>query len=656
MKRAARASSTANRPQTKVLPDKPGADRVVYWHVTLLAFLAFAVFAGTLHAGFVWDDKRQIVRNLALRDPHAIPRFFTTGVWGLLDSHFLANYYRPVMYVMYSAIYRLFGPQAGSFHLASIVFHTLATVMVYLLTLRLLRASRMALIAGLIFAVHPIHTEAVAWIAALPELTMTFLYLLAFYFYLKAEEARGTALPWRIASLLTFFVALLSKEMAFTLPLVLMVYECLYLKKRFADGMRRVAWYLIPAGVCLAMRFHALEGFAPLYRFPEMSSSEFVLSAIALVGQYWWKLFVPVRLNAFYVFEPSRSLLEPRVALALLAEAGLGWAMWRLWRSGNRQWFSIAWVFVTLLPVLDVHGVGLNVFAERYLYLPSLGFCWLIAYLLLKIKKRGLATGLAVALAALFSARTVARAEVWDNEVDLYTNTLKESPSAAFVHNGFGVVLEERGRTAEAREEFLTALRLEPGYGDAHRSLADLYSEAGLLDEAIAEFRLALQVNPEDPVLRDHLGYVLYLKGEKEYLKGETDSAITQFNEAIRFKPDQFETYKSLGMIYSQRGEVEQAMRCYRKCADLRPTCEVSIDLTALYMRRDLLDDAVRELGEAVRREPGCAEAQYDLGVVYSRKGQIDQAIEQFRKFLSIRPGDGQARASLKAALERKEK
>lgn len=330
--------------------------------------------------------------------------------------------------------------------------------------------------------------------------------------------------------------------------------------------------------------------------------------------------------------------------------------MWRLWKSGNRIWFSIGWVFVTLLPVLYVNGVGLNVFAERYLYLPSLGFCWLIAHLLLKVKKRGLATGLALALTALFSARTVARAEVWNNEVDLYTTTLKESPSAAFVHNGFGVVLEEKGRIAEAREEFLTALRLQPGYGDAHRSLADLYSEAGLFDEAIAEFRLALRVNPEDPVLRNHLGYVLHLNGEKEYLKGETDSAITQFNEAIRFKPDLFEAYNKLGMIYFQRGAVEQAIQCYRKCVAIHPACEVSLKLAVLYVQRGLLDDALWELGEAVRREPGCAEAQYDLGVVYSRKGQFDQAIEQFRKFLSIRPDDTEGRASLQAAIERKER
>jgi tetratricopeptide (TPR) repeat protein len=645
--RARPGGNPATRPGAKALPDEPRPDRVVYWHVILIACLAFAVFAATLHAGFVWDDKMQVVRNQALKDLHSFPRFFTTGVWGLLYSHIVANYYRPIMYVLYSVIFHLFGLHAGGFHLASVVLHVLDTVLVYLVTLRLFRSSRMALIAGLIFAVHPVHTEAVAWIAAVPELIFTFFYLLAFYFYLKAEEARGSAWLWRMASLLLFFVSLLSKEMAFTLPLLLIVYEYLYLKKRFADGMRRVAWYFIPAGVCLAMRFHALKGFAPMHKFTEMSPYEFVLSVVALVGQYWWKLVAPVRLNAFYVFEPSRSVLDPQVWLALAAEAGLGWAMWRLWRSGNTQWFSIAWVFLTLIPVLYINGVGLNAFTERYLYLPSMGFCWLIAYLLPRIRRKGLATALAVVLTALFSARTVARAEVWNNEFDLDSNAVEESPSSFLMHNQLGVALVEKGRIAEARDEFLTTLRLAPDNGDAHQNLADLYVDSRNFDEAVAEYRLALGVKPEDPVLRTHLGYALFLKGE-------TDSAIVQLNEGLRIQPEYYDAYKYLGMAHYRRGATEEAIRCFRKCKAIRPSCEASGNLGSLYAHRGLLDDAVREFQEAERIDPGCVEAYYNLGTAYSLKGQFDQAIEQFREVLSLRPGDADAQAGLEAALERK--
>lgn len=638
---------SATRPNTEALPDAPPAGRAVYWHVILIACLAFAVFAGTLRAGFVWDDSAQIVKNSALKDLHNIPRFFTTGVWDLLYSHAVANYYRPIMYVMYALVYHLFGPQATTFHLLNVLFHALDAVLVYLLTLRLFRASRMALITGLIFAVHPIHTEAVAWIAALPELVFTCFYLLAFYFYLKSQEAPSTALGWRIASVLAFFVSLLSKEMAFTLPLLLMAYECLHLGQRFAKAMRRVVWYLIPAGVCLVMRFHALSGIAPLHQFSEMPSYQFALSVVALVGQYWWKLLAPIRLNAFYVFLPNRSVFDPHVSLALAAEAGLAWAMWKLRRSGNRQWFSIAWVFLTLVPVLYVHGVGLNVFTERYLYLPSVGFCWLIAYLLLKVPKRGLAAGLLVALTALLSARTVVRAQVWNNEYDLDVNAVKESPSAFEMHNQLGVTLAANKRYAEARQELLISVQLQPDYADGHQNLAEVDVDLGSIDEALAEYRAALPLKADDAVLRNDFGYALYIKGD-------TDSAIAQFKEAIRLKPDRFEPYKNLGEIYYQRKAVDQALWCYQKCAVLRPGCKVNVNLASLYVQKGLLDDAVREFKQAAKAEPSCAEAYYDLGAIYSQKGQFDQAAEQFRKVLSIHPNDIQARAFLQAALERR--
>jgi tetratricopeptide (TPR) repeat protein/predicted secreted protein len=641
------AENSRTGPVAEALPEPSAADRAVLWHVVLIAFLAFAVFAGTLRAGFVWDDSAQIVKNEALKNLHSIPRFFTSGVWDLLYSHAVANYYRPIMYVMYALVYHLAGLQAGAFHLLNVIFHVLDAVLVYLLTLRLFRTSRMALIAGLIFAVHPVHTEAVAWIAALPELIFTCFYLLAFCFYLKAEETPGRALWWRIASVLAFSVSLLSKEMAYTLPLVLMAYGCLHLKKRFVDAMRPLAWYLIPAGVCLAARFHALRGLAPLYQFPEITVYQFWLSVIALVGQYWWKLAAPIRLNAFYVFEPSRSVFDPRVSLAFAAEAALGWAMWKLWRSGNRQWFSIAWVFLTLLPALYIHGVGLNVFTERYLYLPSLGFCWLIACLLLKLRKRRLATGLLVALIALFVVRTAVRAQVWNNEFDLDANAVQESPTAFEMHNQLGVALAGKKRFAEARAELLISVRLQPDYADGHQNLAEVDVDLGALDEAIAEYRLALPLKPDDAVLRNDFGYALYLKGDM-------DSAISQFKEAVRLKPDRFEPYKNLGEIYYQRRAVDEALWCYRKCAALRPGCKVNVNLASLYVQRGLLDDAVREFQEAARIEPGCAEAYYDLGAIYSQKGQWDRAIEEFRRALSLHPGDTQARANLELALKRK--
>src|SRR5882762_6051039 len=162
-------SPPANRrrgPKSSSLKGKQNGPK--YWHILLVAGAALAVYLSTLWGEFVWDDRFQIVENPAIKDFHFVPKFFTTGVWTLISPTHLTNYYRPVMFVAYLATYYLFGLHPAGFHFVNITFNALVALMVYALALRLFQRGELALIAGLIFAVHPIHAEAVAWIASLP--------------------------------------------------------------------------------------------------------------------------------------------------------------------------------------------------------------------------------------------------------------------------------------------------------------------------------------------------------------------------------------------------------------------------------------------------------------------------------------------------------
>src|SRR5262249_23551475 len=156
-----------------------------YWHLLVIAAVAFAVYLNTLSADFVWDDRFQVVQNPVIKDPYLVPKFFTTGVWTLISPTHPTNYYRPTMFVSYLITYHLFGLNPAGFHFVNIACNALVALMVYALTLRLFERSEIALIAGLLFAVHPIHTEAVAWVASVPELLTSFFYVLSFYLYLR---------------------------------------------------------------------------------------------------------------------------------------------------------------------------------------------------------------------------------------------------------------------------------------------------------------------------------------------------------------------------------------------------------------------------------------------------------------------------------------
>jgi len=643
--------------KTAAAPDQE--IRSVYWQIAVIACLAVTVYLATFSYEFVWDDRPQITQNPVIKDIHFLPKFFTSGVWGLINydlahSRPPSNYYRPLMYVSYLATYYMFGLNAGWFHFVNTLFHALTTIMVYLVALRFFRQPGLAFAAGLVFAVHPIHTEAVAWIACLPELSMAFFYLLSFYLYMGADTAPGRKhANWKlIASVLCFGLSLLSKEMAFTLPLILVGYEHFVLKRSLTDGFRRYVWYFVTAGVCFALRYYALSGFAPLQRFVDITGPELALSVFALIGRYWWKLFIPARLNAFYLFEPSRSVLDGEVLLALAIIAGLGWAAWKLWKKENRLWFSIAWVFVTLLPVLYLQGVGFNVFTARYLYLPSVGFSLIVAYAFQKLREAGptartsAVLGLSAFL-ALFSYQTVARAAVWKDSISLFSETLRVSPGAYLIHNELGVALAEKGKIAEAREHFASAGQLEPGYADAHDNLGGVYLTEKNLEGAAAEYRLALRTKSWDPGLHNKLGYVLYLNRKP-------DLALKELLESVRLKPEQSEAYLTLGAIYLEGGFLDRAIESYRKSVSIRPSAEGHTNLGTLYMKTNNLDAALKEFSEAARLQPNSSDMHYNLGTVYSRKGLLEEAVGEFRQAVSLNPSDTEAQASLKNAIDRK--
>jgi tetratricopeptide (TPR) repeat protein len=642
--------------------------------------VALAVYLGTLAAGFVWDDRFQIVQNPVIKDLRFVPRFFTTGVWTLISPDHPTNYYRPLQFVSYLGTYQLFGLSAPAFHLVNVVLNVLVTLMVYAVARRLFRRDDVALTTGLLFAVHPAHTEAVAWLASVPELLMCLFYLLAFYSYVRAGAAGDAAARWRLASLVAFALALLSKEMALTLPLLLVLQEHGVARSGLRQGVRRYAAYFAVAGAYLGLRTWALGGLAPVEKLADMTLSRFVLSDIVLMGQYWWTLVVPVKLNAFHVFVPSDSVLDGRVLLAAGTLAALGVLMVGLARAGSALWLPIAWVVVTLLPVLYIKGVGANVFAERYLYLPSVGFSLALAaafHALTRKLSRPLARAARGALAlllVLLSIQTVRRAEVWKDEIALFTDTLARSPSVYPIRNFLGIALLEEGRLSQAREQFVANQTLDPDNEQGFRNEAAVDLKEGRLDEAATAYRRAVQRKPDDPSLHQDLGVVLLRKGDR-------GGAIPEFEEALRLNPGLVAVHTTLGEIYLQTGAVDLAIRHHLAAMSAAPTAaghfalgylfarkgspdlavkhyqeairlnprhaEAHNNLGALYLQQRRLDDALREFEEAVSANPVYPEALNNLGTAYYHKGRMDQAIEQYTKALAIAPGYTEARDNL---------
>jgi tetratricopeptide (TPR) repeat protein len=403
-----------------------------------------------------------------------------------------------------------------------------------------------------LFATNPIHTEAVTWVAGLPEVSFTFFCLLSFYFYLPRNEGLRGAYPLSIAA---FLLAAFCKETALILPLILIAYDLTLgpTGDRVYDRLKRMVPYIVIAGLYLILRFHAVGALAPLRRHPELGSTQCLVNVFPLLTGYLAKLVYPVNLNAFHVLHPLRSIFETKGVLSLTAVAALAVLVFLMFERNKKVCFLCVLTVVPLLPVLYIPALGENTFAERYLYMPSLGFAMLLSLLpglAGRDKPRRIAalTVLLLAVVGLYSIGTVGRNPVWKDNYALWTDTIAKSPDAALPHLLFADTLfSERGEIGKAIEQYRISLKLDPDNAMAHTNLGLAYAEKGWIDLAIGEYRTALRLQPDSAQAYNNLG-LAYKK------LGWLGEAIKYYQIALKLRPDQPGVYYNLANVYEMMG------------------------------------------------------------------------------------------------------
>src|SRR5277367_5479774 len=351
---------------------------------TLVAILLLVVcvcYGNVLLNSFVYDDGQQILRNPYVKSWKFVPQIFGTTVWSFVGRAGTTNYYRPLMTFSYLVLWKIFGPMPFGFHLFSLIMQCAVVVMMFYAGRRLFQDDRIAWFAALLFAVHPIHTEAVAWIAALPDLEAGFLLMLALW--LLAAPGRK---DWKaeLGVTLCFCLALLCKEPALMFAPLAVAFEHLAAADRAQTTLRqkmlRYAPLCVAGAAYLLLRVALFGNVAPVLQHPKISWPEAIYSAFSLIVKYARLLLWPSRLSAFHPFYPSTSLADPLVVGGVLIIIACIVAIFLLRKSAPAAAFSILWIGVILAPVLNARWMAANVLTERYLFLPSIGFCWLVAW------------------------------------------------------------------------------------------------------------------------------------------------------------------------------------------------------------------------------------------------------------------------------------
>lgn len=621
------------------------------WVIPALPLLVVtAAFSLAPQWGFQqWDDVPLLVDNSAYRG---------FAWWNLqwMFSTNLLGHYMPLTWITYGLDYLLWGLRPSGYHLTNIALHAANVALVYLVARRLFRKvwSRAApgsgnslrvaaALTALVFGVHPLRVESVAWITERRDLLCGLFYLLAVLMYLRACEAEsGDGRPWGKfywGALGSFGLALLSKSMAVTLPAVLLVLD-VYPLGRLRPGVhgwltpgpwriwREKLPFVLMGAALSAVAFRALLGGAGATSWGHLGLWERVAVSAYSVAFYLRKTLLPLELSPLYELSLPVRIFDRRFILSGMAVLLITLAAVAL----RRRWpgFLTVWTcyVVMLLPVVGIFHNGYQIAADRYSYLPGVGWALLAggAVVAASWEFRSVRTGrraLAIAVAFLVPAASVAlvpatwgQVKIWRDDETLWSHAVRFDPASAIALSNLGAALRAQGRLDEAVEHSRRALLLKPDLPEANLNLALARGGQGRVAEAEGYFRRVLELRPRSVPAHSGLGSILEAQGR-------LDEAFVHFHLALKIDPRSAGAHNDLGVALARSGRVA---------------------------------DALAEFSEAVRIDPSFARAQNNLGLALAQTGRLTEALDHFRAAVRSKPDFQEPQRNLEHTLRLLEK
>ena len=628
--------------------------RTPAWLIAVLLLLAVLPYINTLQNGFVYDDNNEVLSNPFIRSFAHVGDIFSTRILAHLGARGATNYYRPISIFGFLICYKMFGLLPYGFHLANVLLHAIIVCLLFAVTKRLFKDQWLAFTATAIFALHPIHTESVAWISGVTDLDLAVFYLATFWFFLAGARPHGQRSEWAQAGMVvSFILTLLSKEQAVTLPLVAMVYEHFYREDRASTTWRqKVArygslWLLVPVYILFRIRFFG--AFAPVLLTPHVSWYEAILSTAPLAGEYLWKMLWPVHLIAYYLFHKSVTPADPRVLAGIVALGLCALAFAMLWKRGRLASFGFFWFFINIAPVLNSRWLGPNVFTERYLYLPSIGLCWVAAWGILAIWNKlagrphiwrvvfGIFLGV---LAVLGFARTVIRNRDWRDDETYYRVTLAAVPEAESLRLNLGAVYWNRMDKAAAEREWKKALEASPDSAQLLNNLGLVEASKNQYDQAIVYFQRSMRLKPNYTDAHLNLGRVLEAVGR-------TPEAEIQLQAAVALAPLSVQTRNELGGYYLTVGRLREAEAQFHASVVNIPNSGAYDSLGDIAVRQGRSDIAERDYRQAIGLDEYDPRGHFGLAALLAAKGSTTEAVNQYRAGLRVDPRNQEAQAAL---------
>jgi tetratricopeptide (TPR) repeat protein len=648
--------------------------------IIIIVLLSTGIYLNTLSCPFYYDDISNIVENPLIRELKNIPKFFSYNQF--------TGKFRAIPAVTFAFDYYFSNKSPIRFHITNILFHTVNGILVYIILLELFGLIkknvkiRLSLFISLLFISNPIQTNVVNYIVQRNGELATFFYLLAFFLFIKGRLLSGfTKVFFYTGSVFFFFCSSWSKEIGFTFPIMIAIFEFIFMckdKKMLLNRLAIFSVFFIPYTIYILFFFRG-NGIIREVQSGLWGPWQNLLTQANVIIEYIKLLILPLpgRLNIDHDFKLAEFIFEYPTFVSIITILSLIVLAIYLVRKEKIASFAILWFFITLIPTSSIIPLW-EIIAEYRLYLPGFGFYLLLGltidYVIIYLRKKNkkgfnwdkIRCFVFVGIVFFYSMGTYQRIFVWKDELTLWEDAVSKSPKKPKARNNLGNAYYNKGLYKEAIREYKRAvflfpdwekpynnlgnvyafqrlyteaiekykesIKINPNFAKAYNNLGNAYNQLGLYDKAITVYKKALEIRPDFPEFQYNLA--LAYKNQGIY-----DKAIKAYKRVLKMEPNFGRVYYHLGLVYKHKGFDEKAISAYKKMIIHKPNfINTYINLSILYLDKKLYDHVIDLLKKALELKLGAWEVHNNLGVAYLRKNQFLNAMDEFQKAIRINP------------------
>ncbi len=619
---------------------------VVFGICAVLAAMTWLIFGQTLAHDFVnYDDELYVYDNAKVGAGLSLQNI------GWAFTHTVCANWHPLTVISHMLDCQVYGLKPAGHHFTNVLLHTIAVILLFLVLRQMTGTLWRSAFVAVLFAIHPLHVESVAWISERKDVLSAVFFMLTLGAYTR--YIRTLSLTSYLFVLLFLTFGLMSKPILVTVPFVLLLLDYWPLK-RFASetpgksghrrrtggrvDFRRIFLEKIPLlflsfASCLATVLAQRHFIDPI---DKLSLAERLGNAAVAILVYLRQLVWPFGLSVFYP-HPRHSLSLVQVSMAALLLLAITIASFVYRRKHPYFLTGWFWFLGMLVPVSGIVQVGTQAHADRYTYLPQIGLyvlgTWFVADIVSSGRNQRVLLGTAmVSSIVILMWSAWKQTSYWHDSRTLWTHALDVNPQNDTAHNGLCNLALRQNRFEEAVFHARKALEVRPHSADAHNNLGLALLGTGQKTEALIEFRKVIETSPVRP--RVHYNLATLLSDS-----GQLDEAIAEFRKELQVQPEFVEAENNLGTVFERKGAFDDAVTCFQKAIQLDPRRpKAHYNLATVFLRQGEFDQAIAHLEKELQINSASAEAHNDLGIALSQKGRIDEAIGQWQKTLELQP------------------